>query len=542
MSSQSENALPTDGLEALATSELLTLINIERELENRLKRNPLKYFWPHQKNCNGYDCSKAVITYETFDGVKHQICGCPQYEFLASSCSTKSFFGSNRSGKSTAGIYEWCVHVTGEYPSWWKGKRYDRPVRGRIFANGFTKGVLVITEKLKEWLPKGSWSAGKNSLGAEINWRVKHVSGSESVFDILSYEQDSSAAEGANHDLILFDEPPPRAMYIAAVRGLVDSGGICMFTLTPLREPWLFDEIYNSKNTDIFSVLCDMRHNLLRYNPLSRKMVGLEEENIRKFEKTLTEEERETRMHGKFRYLAGRVWKEWDREVHTFDRHEMWKTSGEGRKRGVVVDGYPPSHWPRCLIIDPHDRNPQTLTWVALDETGDSWFYREGWLKDATIPDTVTFIRKVELEARERVGLRILDPNFGPKRYANTGNTVRDEFEQAGRKINYPVRFTFGDDHMEIGHKAVAMALKFDKSKPLGLLNHPKWHFASDLRTMIYQIEHYIWDEFKMADRDPKEKPKDLNKHFPDTLRYYALSGMKWGKPVVHEGKGSFYN
>jgi hypothetical protein len=327
-------------------------------------------------------------------------------------------------------------------------------------------------------------------------------------------------------------------MYIAATRGLIDTGGVCLFTLTPLREPWLFDEIYNSKNENVFSVLADMRHNLQRINPLSRRMIGLTEDNIREFEQSLTEEERETRMHGKFRYLAGRIWKEWDREVHTFDRFSVWR---RGDKRGVIVDGQPPSSWPRALIIDPHDRNPQTLLWVALDETGESWFYREGWLKDATIEDTVVFIKDQEMAARERVTLRILDPNFGPKRYANSGNTVRDEFEQAGRRLNFPLRFMFGDDHVELGHRAVALALKYDKTKPLGLLNHPMWHFASDLRNCIYMNEHYIWDEFKVDDRDPKEKPKDLNKHFPDCQRYYALSGMKWKQPVMSQGRGSFY-
>lgn len=524
-------------LKNLDTTQLMELVNIQNELKDRIKANPLKYFWPHQKNCVDGKCREAAIEYSTYDGKRYVIRGCPQFEFLTSLKSVKSFFGSNRSGKTTAAGYEVSCHATGIYPSWWSSRRWDRPTKGRIFAEGFTKGVSVITEKLHQLLPKGSYHVGKNSLGAEINWRVKHKSGGESYFDILSYEQDSSSAEGANHDWLWFDEPPPRNMYIAAVRGLIDTGGICLFSLTPLREPWLFDEIYNSKNENVFSVLADMRHNLERVNPLTHQTIGLTEANIQTFEKTLTEEERETRMHGKFRYLAGRVWKEWDREVHTFTR-SRW----EGRKNNVIVDGQPPQHWPRCLIIDPHDRNPQTLLWVALDETGESWFYREGWLKDATIEDTVEFIRKVEMDARERVALRVLDPNFGPKRYANTGNTVRDEFEQAGRKINYPVRFTFGDDHVEIGHKAVALALKFDKTKPLGFLNHPMWHIADNLKNCIYQVEHYIWDEYKLSDRDPKEKPKDLNKHFPDCLRYYSLCGLKWTQPKVHVGRGNFYN
>lgn len=525
-------------LSTLDTTQLMEFINIQNELKDRVIANPLKYFWPHQKNCDGTgeNCDKAFIIFKDIHGKEFTIHGCPQYKFLSSLKSTKCFMGANRSGKSTAGVYELLVHAAGQYPSWWAGRRWDRAIKGRIFAEGFTKGVSVITEKIREWIPKECIAnVNKNSLGAEISWHIKHKSGGVSHFDILSYEQDSSSAEGASHDILLFDEPPPRNMYIAATRGLIDTDGISLFTLTPLKEPWLFDEIYSSKDDNVLNVMADMYHNLQRYNPLTRRIVGLTVPAIQRYEQKLTEEEDETRMHGTPRYLAGRIWKEWDRDVHTFDRLKQWPSSKIGES------GYPPRHWPRALIIDPHDRNPQTLIWVAMDETGESWFYREGWLKDATIEDTVSFIRQVELEARERVGLRVLDPNFGPKRYANTGNTVRDEFEQAGRKLNYPVRFTFGDDHVEIGHKAVALALKFDKSKPLGLLNHPMWHVASDLKNCIYQVEHYIWDEYKLSDRDPKEKPKDLNKHFPDTWRYYALSGMKWNQPKMSEGRGSFY-
>src|SRR3990167_2784536 len=164
---------PTE-LSKLDTVQLMEFINIQRELKERVTRNPLKYFWPHQLHCDGYNCSSAVIEYETYDRKKHVIMGCPQYEFLMSKKTTKSFFGSNRSGKTTSCGYEVACHTTGQYPSWWGGKQWDRPTKGRIFAEGFTKGVAVITEKLKQLLPKGLYETGKNSLGAEINWRVKH--------------------------------------------------------------------------------------------------------------------------------------------------------------------------------------------------------------------------------------------------------------------------------------------------------------------------------------------------------------------------------
>ena len=503
-----------------------------------MRENPLSYFWPHQRECDGTNCEEAQLQFSTFDGRLFSIRGCPQVEFLNSLKDTKAFFGGNRSGKTTSGAVATGFFTTGQYPEWYAGRRWERPTVGRIFANDFSKGAKVVTRSLKEWLPKANIvQVKKNNQGAEVEWYIRHADGGISFFDIMTYEQSADSAEGANQDWIWFDEPPPRNMYIAATRGLIDNDGICMFTLTPLKEPWLFDEIYNAKDSNVYSVLCDLRHNLERYNPLSRTLIGLKEASIRKFEQKLTEEERETRMHGKFRYLAGRIWKEWDRDVHTYDR-SMW-VEGKG---GVIVDGQPPAHWPRIVLIDPHDRNPHALLWIAVDDTMNYWAYREAWLAEHLIEDVVAHIKKVEIAARERIQQRVMDPNFGPKKYANRGLTVRDEFEQSGREIQYPLRFGFGDDRKEVGRKAFAQMLKYDTKKPLGLLNHPKIRFAKDMLEAIYQIEHYIWDEYKGGiDRDPKEKPKDVNTHFPDLCHYFALTKFGWIKPRISEGKGGFY-
>src|SRR5436190_14563325 len=35
---------------------------------------------------------------------------------------------ANQSGKTTAGGFEIGMHATGRYPSWWTGKRFDRPI------------------------------------------------------------------------------------------------------------------------------------------------------------------------------------------------------------------------------------------------------------------------------------------------------------------------------------------------------------------------------------------------------------------------------
>ncbi len=38
------------------------------------------------------------------------------------------FMAGNQLGKTLAGAAEAAMHLTGQYPGWWKGKRFNKPV------------------------------------------------------------------------------------------------------------------------------------------------------------------------------------------------------------------------------------------------------------------------------------------------------------------------------------------------------------------------------------------------------------------------------
>jgi len=159
----------------------------------------------------------------------------------------RSFFGSNRSGKTTAGAVETAIHTTGVYPDWYPmERRYSHCVKGRILAQDFKKAIgEVITDALDTWIPKKSiLDKQKNQQGIYDKYWIKHSSGGISTFDIVTYEQKSEVCEGWSGDFAWYDEPPPRSHRIATVRGLTDRFGFEIFTLTPLKEAYLFDEIY----------------------------------------------------------------------------------------------------------------------------------------------------------------------------------------------------------------------------------------------------------------------------------------------------------
>ena len=184
--------------------------------------------------------------------MEYTIEGCPQWFFHTSDADVRCYFGSNRAGKTTAGTVEGPgFAATGLYPDWYPNfRRYNRPTRGRILAEEFKKSVgEVILPTLFDWIPPSLIiDKQKNSQGIYDKFFIRHVSGGVSVFDIVTYEQKSEVCEGWSGDWAWYDEPPPRPHRIATARGLIDYMGWEIFTLTPLKEAWIFDELWSPGN------------------------------------------------------------------------------------------------------------------------------------------------------------------------------------------------------------------------------------------------------------------------------------------------------
>jgi hypothetical protein len=60
---------------------------------------------------------------------------------------------------------------------------------------------------------------------------------------IRSYDEEPSAFEGIDFDFLHWDEPPPLKIFLAAERGKVVTNAPSWFTMTPLKEPWIFDKL-----------------------------------------------------------------------------------------------------------------------------------------------------------------------------------------------------------------------------------------------------------------------------------------------------------
>ena len=166
----------------------------------------------------------------------------------------RCFLAANRIGKTEgAGGYETALHLTGKYPEWWEGRRFDRPVKwwaagkinestrdiiqaklfGEIAFQGTRKGVSGTGLVPGEDVGAISWKQGVQDLIDTV--RVKHVSGGWSRLGLKSFQQGRGSFEGTEQDGIWLDEEPPSEIYGECLIRTATTGGLIYMTFTPLE-------------------------------------------------------------------------------------------------------------------------------------------------------------------------------------------------------------------------------------------------------------------------------------------------------------------
>lgn len=424
-----------------------------------------------------------------------------------STAKTIAYCGGNRSGKSTMGAMEVAWAVTKKYPDWFpKERRFDRPVKIRIATDRFFKIDSVIEPKLREYLPAGEMKRIRRSPQGYL---VKIHTKDGSFVEFLTMEQDEMAFEGMDLDLFWGDEPVERKRYIATQRGLVDRGGQTILTFTPLIHPWMKEEIVDKADgIDIDVVTADIRDNMFDINGEAI----LKEKDIRKFEKMLTEDERETRLHGKFFHLRGVVYKEFNPAVH------------------CVTDFQYSQRYPVVCVLDPHDRLPHWVIWAMVDRVNDIYVMYE-MLKEGTVKELASYIRATEKYFGWNVVKRLIDPNFGRKPLISSGMSMIEEL------FKYGVTFSEADDAEEEGRLKVKEYLHYDNTKPIDINNRPKLYFVKDrAQRTIHSVMNLQYDEWRSeTDRDAKEETKQKDTHGADTVKYLCMTQPTFYSPQTIE-------
>lgn len=221
-----------DSISSLSAAEKIELIQILELQSSRKKYNQIKTLFPD-------------------DGPLKRSLYPRHLEFFKAGATHRErlFMAGNRVGKTIAGGYECVCHMTGEYPDWWEGRRYDRPVK--ILAAGDTGQSTkdIIQEKMLggKW-GEDDWGTGliprdamekpvikQGISGAYEEVKVRHVSGGLSTFKMRSYDQGRRIFQGFELDVFWPDEEVPQDVYSEGLIRTMTTQGMVIMTFTPLN-------------------------------------------------------------------------------------------------------------------------------------------------------------------------------------------------------------------------------------------------------------------------------------------------------------------
>jgi len=443
-------------LSLLSDNELARLCEIKGELESRERDYGIVYYkaFPHQE------------------------------PFHKSEKKVRMVFGANQSGKSICSTAEGIMLSLGIHPY----SKMRVPNKGRVVANDIKKGLgEVICTLYNQYLPMSEVKRIKKYPGGEMS-KIEYRNGSQ--VDFLTYEQDTKAFEGWTGDWVQWDEPMPREKYIASLRGLMRWKGITWGAMTPLSEPWIYDEIYTQAG-----VGAD-RPDIFNFDIMDNPTLSKEE--IDDFASKLTADEREARLHGRFKHLSGLVFKELKPAIHFVEPFDI------------------PKSWTRYCAMDYHSRMPCAMIWVAVDPKGVCYVYDELWI-DKTVSEISTVIKAKE--DGDVIRARFIDSiSATPDRI--TGTSPQREFSRHG------LHFRSSTKNWVLGLNACREYLRLGTDGQPGI-----YFFRQRADQCIRSMERYQWSEYSDDREGEKESPKKKFAHFPDCVRYILVMRPSFSSP-----------
>jgi len=388
---------------------------------------------------------------------------------------TVLYLGGNRAGKTTFLINTLISFLLGYEP--WSGRKmpFEPPVRIRLVGEDWTHTVKqVLIPKIDEWLPSKYIAKRKRNTQGVFYW-YEFTNGSS--LEIMTYEQNTESFEGWSGHVVCFDEPPPRDKVVASKRGLVDYNGYMFFSLSPLSEPYLYDQFIINPDPNVRTYYVDIED-----NPY------LTREAKDDFAKMIPEEERAARLHGQFLHLSGIIYKDYDKSIHYINPFKI-------NQRYTCY-----------AAIDVHLRLPQMVTFLAVDANNRYFVYDEIY-KHGDEKDIADWVIDHH-ENIHPVYLVIIDPSS--KGDVMRGSSIYDNIEEELSKYGIP---------LEAGSKDKSSGILRIKECLRSKNGLPSLFFFNNCERHHYEITHYIWDDWRRrAPTQDRQVPTDVDDHAMENL------------------------
>lgn len=406
--------------------------------------------------------AKAVRQYERLQSTNKLFFYAPykkQIEFhnLGAEFSERCLGAGNQLGKTYAGSNEVAYHLTGLYPDWWQGLRFDKPVT--IWVGGVTS--LTIRDSTQKLLlgriqdpdglgtgaiPKSRIIEIVKALGIKDGCdyaKIEHKSGGTSLVFFKSYETGREKWQAETLDFIWFDEEPPADIYSEGLtrtnRG--QKGQRVMLTFTPLKG------------------ITEVVRKFYEQPSKHQKLVMMTIWDVDHY----TDEER-------------------NQIIDSYPAHER-----EARSKGIPVLGsgriFPisedeisckpfeiPYYWPRIKGIDFGYDHPMALACCAWDRDSDVFYIYDCFRKSYANSDDSPLSGFTSAINRRQSWIPVAWPHDGLQHDKTAGIQLAQQFKDEGVNM-LPYRATFEDGTSNVEPGLMEMLDRM-KSGRLKVFNH----------------------------------------------------------------------
>jgi hypothetical protein len=475
----------------------------------------------------------------------------------------------HNTGKTRIGICEDIAHSMGFRP-WLDENDPDYkiniqvPNQGLVGCETMAQSVEAkIRPEFESLIPAHCAPVWKNdTTGAlkSITLRYDYLGRScGSTIHIRSYNQPADSFRGIDPHWNHWDEPPPRDILIAAERGKVVTNAPSIFTMTPLKEAYIYDmfsvKAFNNGGTDQeISVFhgsmwencqdwcraCDcyipQNDPVNLDNPSQRRPVNkcpacglvmgfIPRAGILEYLKLFTDpDELAAHIEGKYAHLSGLIYKTLSSTEHRYADFEI------------------PKDWMRVEVVDPHDNKPVRWLFAAISpedieingKPANRIYIYAYLLADGNVSEIA---RKVKVKRAEHnyagPAFVILDAKYG-MRSTRTFDGEACWEEDLGKAGIERIRLSHSDPgDVSLGHKRVKEYLKphYSRVKDKSI---PALMFAEEgtkgERSPWQDMSNYQWE--RPTEKNPApDKPQEKYKDFCDCVRYLCLEQPVYEPP-----------
>lgn len=425
---------------------------------------------------------------------------------------------SNRCGKTYSGAREMTYHLTGKYPEWWPGYRFDRPIRA--WAIGITgdstrkvlQYELMGTLDVRQEHELGSTAISRDDIEIEsiekdgprvLVARINHYNSvgevdGQSILEFRSTQQGTQVLMGSAVDFIWLDEEDPfnsQGIYSQSMTRLATTKGRLLITATP-----------ENGLTPLIQQFMDTPEEMWIGHVGWDRVPHLTDDVKKALIASYPEWEIPMRTQGIPSAGSGAIFKVSDEEIS-------------------VPPTSPMTDWPIVAGVDfGRSRDPSTIVFVTQNpENGQVIIFREEYLDDDRSPEAMA---KVIREC-PWPNIPIVVPHDGNAISADGGTETRAVIMR-----NHGANVMWGTFSNPI---EVQNNINNGRKKHMGKEGGLAWMasmFKEGTLKVCDDLNHFFREKraYFYIERNGKSQPKDGDDHVIDAARIAVLSLGRFGR------------